>query len=870
MADTPDIHDGIGIPGPGGQILDLQIERELQDSYLTYAMSTITDRALPDVRDGLKPSQRRILVAMNDLNLGPRSKHRKCAKICGDVSGNYHPHGEAVIYPTLVRFGQDWVMRVMLVDKQGNFGSIDGDPPAAMRYTEARMTEAASYMLEDLKLDTVDFKANYDDTREEPVVLPSKLPNLLVNGSTGIAVGMACSIPPHNLSEICRAIEAVIDNPEISLAELMEIVPGPDFPTGGIICGRAGIHEAYATGRSRIALRGRVHVEEKGANRQQIVIDEIPYQTVQNTLIEKIIEAVKAERITDISNVRNESGRKARTRIVVELKKGADADLVENQLYQYTPLQSTVSIINIALVNGQPRTLSLREMIDAYIDHRVDVIRRRTAYQLQEARKKAHLLEALIYAVCEIDEVIALIRSSSTREEAIRRLIERRFRIARDHKYAPRIPERLLVVAASDAGAALTQTQAEAIGRLQLIQLVGLEIEKLVEDYRSIIEEIEGYEAILADHTLVLDIVREDVVEIREKFPQERLTRIEEDAADIHYEDLIAEEDCVVTISHEGYVKRVAVDTYREQGRGGRGIKGSEARENDFIEHLFVASTHDDLLCFTNTGRVFKLKVYEIPAMSRTSLGRNIVNIIDLRPDEKAQTFLAVRDFEKSEDFLTFATSSGTVKRTALKEYRNVNRSGIIALNLREDDRLINVIQTSGEDDLLLATAGGMAIRFPESDVRVMGRNATGVRGIKLKEGDEVVALVRADNSRDLLTVTENGYGKRTAMEEYLVHSEDGSTRAQSRGGKGRTDIRTSKRNGKVVGALAVSDEDSIFFITELGMIVRTAASGISRIGRATQGVRVVNLKEGDHLVSAAIVVDSDSEGDAEAPPAES
>ncbi len=856
MPDTPIAPPSIP-EEPSDRIIDLNIERELQDSYLTYAMSTIMDRALPDVRDGLKPSQRRILVAMNDLNLGPRAKHRKCAKICGDVSGNYHPHGEAVIYPTLVRFAQDWVMRYLLVDKQGNFGSIDGDPPAAMRYTEARMTEAASAMLDDLKLDTVDFKSNYDDTRQEPVVLPSRFPNLLVNGSTGIAVGMSCSIPPHNLGEMCSAIEAVILKPEITLNELMEILPGPDFPTGGLICGRAGIRAAYATGRGRVVLRGVVRIEERPGGRQQLVIDEIPYHLVQNALIEKITEAVKNDRIRDISAIRNESGRKSRTRIVIELKKGADPAIVENQLYQYTPLQSTFSIINIALVNHQPRTLSLRQMIDCYVDHRVDVIRRRTAHLLKEARKKAHILEGLIYAVCEIDEVIRLIRSSSTRDEAIDALMKRRFRIAPDHKYAPRIPASLLSRASGD-GAALTKVQAEAIGRLQLIQLVGLEIEKLTQDYATLVGEIEGYEKILADQRLVLDIIREDVVEMREKFGDKRRSRLIEVAGEIEDADLIAVEDVVLTISHEGYIKRLPVDTYREQGRGGRGIKGSEKKDSDFIEHLFVASTHDDLLCLTDTGRMFKIKVYEAPEMGRTAKGRPIVNYLELREGERVRAFIPVKDFEQREDYLVFATANGTVKRTALKEYRNVHRSGIIAINLRDGDELMSMVLTSGKDDLLLATADGMAIRFNEQDVRVMGRSASGVRGISLEEGDHVIGLIIADDSCDLLTVTEFGYGKRTAMSEYLVQADDGSTRVQSRGGKGRRDIRASERNGRAVAILAVREEEGVLLVTEGGMVVRIAAASISRIGRNTQGVRLTNLKEGDRLVAVARVVESD------------
>lgn len=858
--DTGTIEAPAPPPPPAGdeRIVDMQIERELQDSYLTYAMSTIMDRALPDVRDGLKPSQRRIFVAMHDLNLGPKSKHRKCAKICGDVSGNYHPHGESVIYPTLARFAQDWVMRALLVDKQGNFGSIDGDPPAAMRYTEARMTAAASDMLADLKLDTVDFKPNYDDTRQEPTVLPSRLPNLLINGSTGIAVGMSCSIPPHNPTEVFNAIIAVIDNPDLNFHELMQIIPGPDFPTGGIICGRAGIHRAYMTGRGRLTLRGRVHIEERANGRKNIVLDEIPYHVVQNALIDKVIDAVKAERIRDISNVRNESGRKSRTRVVIELKKGADPAVVENQLYQFTPLQSTISIINIALVNGQPRTLPLRQMIDAYIDHRIDVVRRRTAYRLREARKKAHLQEALIHAVCAIDAVIALIRSSRTRDEAVKRLMERRFRISSDHEYASRIPERLMPDSTPGGeGITLTKVQAEAIGRMQLIQLVGLEIEKLVNDYRALISEIEGYEGILASAEMVLAIIRDEVAELREKYGDERRTEIGEAADDLDLDDLIMEEDMVVTISHQGYCKRLPVHTYREQGRGGRGIKGSDAKDDDFIEHLFVASTHDDLLCFTNTGRVFKLKVYAIPAMGRMAKGRAIVNLLNLKSGETIRAFLAVRDFEKGEDYVTFATAGGIVKRTALKDYRNVHRAGIIAVNLREGDHLIDVILTTGEDDLLLATRRGMSIRFAEQDVRVMGRNAAGVKGISLARDDKVVGLVLAEDDRDLLTVTEHGYGKRTPMTEYRVQSEDGTARTQSRGGKGRIDIRTTKRNGAVVAIKSVVEQDSLILISQGGMVIRFGAARIRRINRNTQGVSVVNLKESDRLIAVGRVLES-------------
>jgi len=850
--------------GMTGRVIDHPVDRELHDSYLTYAMSTIMDRALPDVRDGLKPSQRRILVAMNDLGLSPGKKHRKCAKIAGDTSGNYHPHGEAVVYPTLVNMGQGWKMRTLLVDKQGNFGSIDGDPPAAMRYTEARMTSATTAMLEDLKLDTVDYQANYDETRNEPTVLPAKFPNLLVNGSSGIAVGMSSSMPPHNPAEICDAIIAVVDNPEIELGELMEIVPGPDFPTGGIIQGKRGIVEAYTTGRGRIYVRGRVHQETIGT-REALVIDEIPYHVVQNNLIEKMVEAARSDRIPDISDIKNFSGKKHRTRIVVYLKKGADPDVVEKQLYQFTPLQSTISIINTALVNRQPKTLGLKQLIEQYIIHRAKVIRRRTEYLLREAKKSAHKLEGLILAVCDIDEVIQLIRSSRTREQAIERLMERRFRIASDHEYARMIPQSLIERAGEADSAALTRVQAESIGALRLIQLVGLEIEKLVSDYTALLEEIENYERILSDEKEIRALIRADCEQMRDQFGDARKTDIEEsDVEEFDIGDLITEHDVAVTISHRGYVKRLPIDTYRQQRRGGRGIKGTSGKaDDDFIEHLFVASTHDDLLCFTNTGRVFRKKVYMIPEMSRTARGRAIVNLLELREDERIVAFLTIKDFERSEDYLFFATAQGRVKRTALKDFRNINKAGIIAANLNEGDRLIDVVYTTGADHVLMATAGGMAIRFDENDARVMGRNAAGVKGISLAADDEVVGLIRVDaNEADLLTVTERGYGKRTQLSEYLVHSEDGTMRTQSRGGKGRRDIRTNERNGRVVCIRYVLEDYSVVFVSEHGMIVRVAANSISRMGRNTQGVRLVNLKEGDRLMAAATVPESESEDD--------
>lgn len=874
-----------GIP-VGGRVTDLAIERELQDSYLTYAMSTIMDRALPDVRDGLKPSQRRILVAMHDLKLRPGKKHLKCAKICGDTSGNYHPHGESVIYPTMVGMAQKWKMRVPLVDPQGNFGSIEGDPPAAMRYTEARMSQAAVDMLEDIEFDTVDMQANYDDRLVEPTVLPAKFPNLLINGGMGIAVGMATSLPPHNPSEIFDAIIRTLENPDIPLGQLMldekdesgqivrRGVQGPDFPTGGRILGRSGILEAYSTGRGRVTVRGECHVEDMKNGRQQLVIDAIPYALVQNTLVEKIVEAVRDERIRDVSDVRNESGRAAQTRIVVELKKGADPAVVENQIYQHTPLQQTFSIINIALVNRQPRTLGLRDLIDLYVGHRKEVIRRRTEHLLREAKKRAHVLEGLVYAVCDIDEVIAIIRGSKSREEAIGKLMDRGFRIPAGHPHEALLPERLLSrVRRAEAlgGVLLTRVQAEAIGAMRLIQLVGLEIERLTKEYREVVEQIADYEDILGDPARVLRMIIADCEQMKARYGAERLTVIEDAAGDIDIESLIQEHDVAVTISSKGYAKRVPLDTYSAQGRGGKGIRAGEAKDDDFIEHLLVCSTHDVLLCFTDTGRVFTLKVYELPEMGRTSRGRAMVNLIGLREGERTCAYLTIRDFEAGSDHLTFVTRQGLVKRTPLKAYKNVNRSGLIALGLREDDALLTVMLTSGDDDILLATSGGMAIRFNEHEerggLRDMGRSATGVKGVDLAAGQTLVGAVSipmqqddrgdwvtVDPSLKLLSITELGQGKRTDIDEYRVKPEDGPMRSQSRGGKGRADIKTTAKNGACVAALLVHDDDEIVVVTRLGNLVRTAASEIRQTGRGTQGVRVVGLKAGDAVVAAARV----------------
>ncbi|MDQ3439937.1 MAG: DNA gyrase subunit A, partial [Planctomycetota bacterium] len=720
-------------PAPIDRIEDLQIEQELQDSYLTYAMSTIMDRALPDVRDGLKPSQRRILVAMRDLNLGPRSKHLKCAKIAGNTSGDYHPHGESIVYPTLVRLAQDWSLRYPLIHGQGNFGSTDGDPPAAMRYTEARPSLVESELLADLEYDTVDFQPNYDDRLMEPTVLPGKFPNLLVNGSTGIAVGMACNLLPHNLREICDAIVRVIDKPETDLNELLQIVPGPDFPTGGTICGKDGIVEGYRCGRGRIMLRAKMSVEEGRNNRQSVIVDEIPYGIIRKNIVESVAEAVKKGLINDISAINDESGRQHKVRIVVDLKRDADPQLVINQLYEYTPCQITVSMINIALVNRQPRTMGLKELIEHFIAHRKVVITRRTKFLLKKAQQRAHILEGLIFAVCDIDEVIRLIRASKTRDEAIEKLRLRAFRIAPDHPFAAQIPQRLMDRVAQKP-VLLTQVQAEAIGRLQLIQLVGLEIEKLVNEYREVAEEIEGYEAILRDENLVMDIIREDTLEMKEKYGDERRTEITGGVGAFNMDALIAQEDVVVTVSHNGYIKRLPTDTYRSQTRGGRGIKGTESREGDFVQHLFVANTHDYLMFFTNQGRVYERRVFDVPELSRTSIGRSIAQLLSFQAGEKIANVLAIQDFERGEHFLMFATKNGTVKKTALSAYANIRQNGLIAIGLDDGDALIDVTISSGSDEILLGTRQGMAIRFKETDVRAMGRPAGGVKGIELGE----------------------------------------------------------------------------------------------------------------------------------------
>lgn len=863
------------------RMLELPIEDELRDSYLTYAMSVIVSRALPDVRDGLKPSQRRILVAMNDLNLGPGAKRVKCAKISGDTSGNYHPHGESVIYPTLVRMAQEWNMRSLLIDKQGNFGSIAGLPPAAMRYTEARLSAVAATMLDDLKLDTVDYIPTYDEVRTEPTVLPSKFPNLMINGASGIAVGMATSIPPHNPTEICNALIRLVDDPDVSIEELMEIVPGPDFPTGGIICGRAGIRRGYRTGRSTVVVRARATIEEMKGNRSRIVVSEIPFQQYRDRVIEKIAALVNGDKIKGISAIRDESDLKEPVRLVIELKRDADPDVVLNQLYQFSPLQDTFSVILLALVDGKPRELTLKEMLQEFIRHRVTVIRRRTQFLLARARRRKHTVEGLLLALANIDEVIRTIRASRTQPEAKAGIM------------AIACPAALMQRALGDSGFAnfvqergvaaesytLTSVQADAILRMTLGQLVNLEQEKLADEHAQLLIEITDYLDILADQTRIYQIIRDDLEEIKRRFGDKRRTEISmEEIGNFDLEDLITEETMVVSISHRGYIKRTPSSVYNTQRRGGKGLKGAKTDEDDPIQHLFVASTHAYLLFLTTTGKVRWQKVYDLPQLGRESKGRAIVNLLNLEPGEQIAQCLAVRDFNQPGHFVMMATTDGLVKKTPLEQYSRPKKGGIIAIKLRDGDSLVDAAVVGPENEVVLVTAGGMAIRFNESDARPMGRNTSGVRGIRLMKDDSLVGMVVADPDATLLTVCEKGYGKRTFFgpnaaveEEPLADGEEGAVapeqaletvaddespsssaryRTQRRGGKGVRDIRTSARNGKVISIARVTDGDEIFMMTAKGKIQRIKAAEISIIGRNTQGVRIMNVDDGDSLIA--------------------
>ena len=804
-------------------ILPVTLVEEMESSYLDYSMSVITARALPNVADGLKPSNRRILIAMNDLNLTPGRGYRKCAKIAGDTSGNYHPHGEQVVYPTLVRMAQDFNMRYPLVDGQGNFGSVDGDPAAAMRYTEARLTAVAVEMLADLEKNTVDYVPNYDETRKEPVVLTSKFPNLLCNGSSGIAVGMATNIPPHNLCEIVDALHAVIDDPDLDDNDLLDIVTAPDFPTGGIIYGRRGIRDAYLTGHGRIIVRARANTETQKSGKESIIVSEIPYQVNKSNLLEKIAHLVGHKIIEGISDLRDESDRDG-MRIVIELKRDAQAPVVLNQLFKHTQMQTTFGVNMLSLVDGTPMTLTLRRMLDEFIKHRHEVVIRRAQHELNQAEARAHILEGFKIALDHIDAIITLIRNSATPAEAKEGLMK---------KYK------------------LSDIQAQAILEMRLQRLTGMEREKIEGEYLDVIKKIEQLKGILKSQTKRMKIIKDELAELKTKFGDERRTLVTDEEEEFTLEDLIAEEDMVITITHGGYIKRLSISSYRRQKRGGRGVIGMETKEEDLIEHLFVASTHDYILFFTSFGKCYWLKVHALPVGGRMSKGRPAVNMLKLDKEENICAFLPVREFEEDK-YIVMATRQGTIKKTALNAFSNPRKDGIIAMNIPGDskDEMIEVGLTDGESEIILATRGGQAIRFHEDKVRAMGRTAYGVKGINLAKDDVVISMVVVNRMTTLLSVTENGFGKRSEISDYRI---------TNRGGKGVINIKTTDRNGKVVAVREVVDSDELMIITNNGIIIRTPIVNIRTIGRATQGVKLINLDKGDKVMDVARLVSDDN-----------
>ncbi len=813
-----------------GKIIQVDIEEEMKKSYLDYSMSVIVGRALPDVRDGLKPVHRRILYAANETGLTPDKPHKKSATIVGDVLGSYHPHGDQSVYDAMVRLAQDFPMRYPLIDGHGNFGSVDGDPPAAYRYTEARMSRMSMYMLQDIEKDTIDWTGNYDDTKKEPVVLPSRFPNLLCNGSVGIAVGMATNIPPHNLREVVDAIDLLCEDPDTPLEALMEKIKGPDFPTGGIIMGRAGIRAAYATGRGRIILRSRTEIEEYKEGFQRIIVTEIPYMVNKARLIESIADLVKEKRVDQIRDLRDESDRDG-LRIVIELKRDANAQLVLNQLFSYTQLQDTVGVIMLALDGGIPKVMNLREMLVAYLRHQEQVILRRTKYDLNKAREREHIVEGLKMVIDHTDEVIHIIRHSKDQPDAKQNLMDR---------------------------FGITEAQSSAIVAMRLGQLSGMErikIETELEDLRKTIADLED---ILNNEHRLLEIVRDELNVIREKYGDDRRTDIQAVSGELDIEDLIPDESSVITLTHFGYVKRQASEVYKTQRRGGRGISGMTRREEDFVEDLFVCNSHDYVLFFTDKGRMYRIKAYEIPESSRASRGTNIVNILPMQPDEKITSVIKVPEVDE-DSYLVMVTRQGTIKRTQLGAYRNVRKSGIIAITLDEGDELAWVRNTSGSDELLVATRNGMSIRFAEEDARAMGRTARGVRAITLAEGDQVVGMVRIHQDADVLTVAESGKGRRSSPDEY---------RLQSRGGKGVQNYNTEK-NGLVAGVLTVNDRDDVIMITDDGVIIRIHASEVAVQSRYGSGVRAMRVAEGSKVVTLARVPYEEEEEEAEGETAE-
>ena len=796
-----------------GRLKPRDIEEELKTSFISYAMSVITSRALPDVRDGLKPVHRRILYSMVELGVTPDKPYRKSARIVGDVLGKYHPHGDSAVYDAMVRLAQPFNTRYMLVEGQGNFGSVDGDGAAAMRYTEARLSKLSMEMVRDLDKETVDFYPNFDETLMQPDVLPSRFPNLLVNGSAGIAVGMATNIPPHNLGEVVDAVVCMLDNPECTVDDLMQYIKGPDFPTGGVILGKRGIYDAYHEGRGKIITRAKSEIEEMHSGRQRIVVTEIPYQVNKARLIEKIAELVHDKRLEGISDIRDESDRSG-MRIVIELKRDVNANVVLNYLYRHTQMQETFGAIMIALVDGTPKVLSLRQIIHHYIEHQESVITRRTQYDLDKALARSHILEGLLIALDNIDEVIALIRASADGNVARNGLMER---------------------------FGLTEKQAQAILDMRLQRLTGLERERLEAEYAELEKQIAYYQAVLADEQLVRGIVKDEILEIKRKYADERRTEISALEGEIDMLDLVQEEDMVITMTHFGYVKRVSMSAYRAQKRGGKGVSAATTREEDYVEQMFVTSTHDQIMFFTNRGRVYQMWCYEIPEAGRAAKGTAIVNLLQLDGGEKVTAMVDVPEEKLQGSYLIMATRQGTIKRTELSEFVNLRKSGLIAIVLREDDDLIGVALTDGRREVLLGTRDGMSIRFAETDLRPIGRNAVGVRGIELAEGDQVVAMSIVEEDTDVLAITENGYGKRTAIEEY---------RLQSRAGKGIKAMNLTDKTGGLAGQLLVRSDEDILIITDDGTIIRTPVDSIPLHGRATQGVRLMRVAEGSRIMS--------------------
>lgn len=792
------------------------VEEEVKESYLRYSMSVIISRALPDVRDGLKPSQRRILFAMRQLNLSPGSKHRKCAKISGDTSGDYHPHGETVIYPTLVRMAQSWAMRYMLIDGQGNFGSVDGDPPAAMRYTEARLTHASMALMEDLEKDTVDMIPNYDETRTEPTVFPAKFPNLLANGSSGIAVGMATNIPPHNLGELISATLLVLDTPQVTIEELMQVMPAPDFPTGGVICGYRGVKEAYHTGRGKLMLRGVIHIEEmENQDRQRLVIDEIPYNVSKSELVKKIAELVNDKQMTGISDIRDESDKQG-MRVVVELKRGEIPDVTINQLFRFTDLQVTFGCNMLALDKGLPRTMNIKQMISFWIEHRIEVIRKRTRYELNKAEMRAHLLEGYLKALDQLDAIVKLIRASDNKDAARSELI---------------------------ASYEMSERQANAVLELRLYQLTGLERAKIENEYQDLLAKIAHYRAVLASEALVREIIKEELTDLKKHHASDRRTKVIAAEGEFNMEDLIPDVPVIITISEDDYIKRMPIDSFREQRRGGQGVVGLELKkENDLLKDLYVCSAHDYLVIFTTLGRCYWLKAWEVPEGSRRSKGKALINLLeDIRPEEKIATVLCVEHFNDEQAYILLATRQGVVKKTALGEFSSPRKKGVYAINIDEGDEVIAARLTREGHQVMLFTKQGMAVRFDQDQVRAMGRVARGVRGVLLRhERDAVVSCEVVSGTEALLIVCEKGYGKRSLVEEF---------RKTHRGGVGVRSIITSERNGLVVGALAMSDTDGVVMMSNAGQTLRISMKEVRVMGRSTQGVRLVTLPDSDYLV---------------------